>query len=232
MQRVLAVPPVVGVNLPTFVERPRGMRGAARSCPVVGVNLPTFVERHGMSRKGLPAKQLSSGLTSRPSLSAKPPAPPRMEQGPVVGVNLPTFVERPTLCRAARTRSPVVGVNLPTFVERAVAVSVRWRQIVLSSGLTSRPSLSDPPRRIPRRPGAAVVGVNLPTFVERRPTRDVSQKDKAAVVGVNLPTFVERARRARTAKGSRSVVGVNLPTFVEREIAGAPASPCCRCRRG
>ena len=61
---------VVGVNLPTFVERGgRHARAPRDVAAVVGVNLPTFVER--------------------PTLSS-PSAP----TATVVGVNLPTFVER------------------------------------------------------------------------------------------------------------------------------------------
>ena len=61
---------------------------------------------------------VSSGLTSRPSLSVEAEVVAFHGQPRVVGINLPTFVERPQY--ATRTR---------------------WTAIV-SSGLTSRPSLS------------------------------------------------------------------------------------------
>ena len=44
---------------------------------VVGVNLPTFVERATTATGKAAAATLSSGLTSRPSLSAHTPGPER-----------------------------------------------------------------------------------------------------------------------------------------------------------
>ena len=108
---------VVGVNLPTFVERVANFSPATVCVPVVGVNLPTFVERRRLG-------------TWSPRTAT------------VVGVNLPTFVERPTRCSSTNARRPVVGVNLPTFVERRLPAWPPCRPARLSSGLTSRPSLS------------------------------------------------------------------------------------------
>ena len=161
-------PAVVGVNLPTFVERSPARACAGAPTSVVGVNLPTFVERVALLSSQLFAFRLSSGLTSRPSLSVRHGRRFRWD-----GVHLSSgLTSRPSLS-ALRTR--------------------RCRRIRdLSSGLTSRPSLSAaaPDHRAERR--AAVVGVNLPTFVERGRSRARRAATRPAVVGVNLPTFVER----------------------------------------
>ena len=199
--------PVVGVNLPTFVERLKARERASRCGPVVGVNLPTFVERANPCGLASTARTLSSGLTSRPSLSVRLASNVGLANGPVVGVNLPTFVERARRRVRPRLGSPVVGVNLPTFVERNAACRVRCAPRRLSSGLTSRPSLS------------AVWWWHVSIVV-------------GPVVGVNLPTFVERTDPEATAGQGRSVVGVNLPTFVERTSSAAVAASAATCRRG
>ena len=90
-----------------------------------------------------------------------------------------------------------------------------WADAVLSSGLTSRPSLSGKRLLVEDYLALAVVGVNLPTFVERSTCRAPSGKP-SPVVGVNLPTFVERNDAVCWRVLAVSVVGVNLPTFVER----------------
>ena len=111
---------------------------------VVGINLPTFVER----RLGLSCsprrRRVSSGLTSRPSLSGRTGCPRRIGAVRVVGINLPTFVERSNPAARTPTASRgVVGINLPTFVERPASSAGGRRSTPVSSGLTSRPSLSD-----------------------------------------------------------------------------------------
>ena len=112
---------------------------------------------------------MSSGLTSRPSLSAPVAEQGRQHEVRVVGVNLPTFVERLPPAQGGRRVQGVVGVNLPTFVERRLASTTRFALAsAVSSGLTSRPSLSAlMPRCVAARHAGGVVGVNLPTFVER-----------------------------------------------------------------
>ena len=85
---------------------------------VVGINLPTFVERRCALSRALCRPRVSSGLTSRPSLSEHNERRPQIDRQGVVGINLPTFVERPSAREADRTTTRVVGINLPTFVER------------------------------------------------------------------------------------------------------------------
>ena len=115
---------VVGVNLPTFVERAWcGRRWASTIAGVVGVNLPTFVERRRSIPRIPTAARVSSGLTSRPSLSGWSWRFSGRQLSSVVGVNLPTFVERVSRSRCSIRARRVVGVNLPTFVERLGA----WR---------------------------------------------------------------------------------------------------------
>ena len=89
-----------------------------RAVRVVGINLPTFVERGCPSSALMPLPCVSSGLTSRPSLSAA--------RG----------------CSSRRLVPRVVGINLPTFVERSTSPTWTATSKWVSSGLTSRPSLS------------------------------------------------------------------------------------------
>ena len=183
---------VVGVNLPTFVERAAPpLRRVPRPPPVVGVNLPTFVERHNHAFHANRPMPLSSGLTSRPSLSADLLRRVERRAASVVGVNLPTFVERRRRAQPQGAMGPVVGVNLPTFVERACCPLAPADTARLSSGLTSRPSLSG------RVGGRAGGGGALSSGLTSRPSLSVDQDDEGRqaavpVVGVNLPTFVER----------------------------------------
>ena len=133
---------VVGVNLPTFVERANPAKPPASSPSVVGVNLPTFVERSWPPSRGCRCGGVSSGLTSRPSLSGAAAVRVGAHSRRVVGVNLPTFVERPSAPPRPPRNSRVVGVNLPTFVERRPPSRCGTGPATVSSGLTSRPSLS------------------------------------------------------------------------------------------
>ena len=114
---------------------------------------------------------LSSGLTSRPSLSGCP-----IDENGNRALLSSGLTSRPSL---------------------SVAQLLDAQPLVddLSSGLTSRPSLSDVVVRAGRVGVAAVVGVNLPTFVERLDFGRIADGG-AAVVGVNLPTFVERSQPA------------------------------------
>ena len=232
---------VVGINLPTFVERTQRRIVLKNIRGVVGINLPTFVERRGCRRSGGARRTVSSGLTSRPSLSVACSRGRERRRAGVVGINLPTFVERGTPRAAKRCPPGVVGINLPTFVERrgtscaptrapACVVGINLPTFVerstarrrgpsagrVSSGLTSRPSLSGVCGELCLCGAMCVVGINLPTFVERGTPR-AAKRCPPGVVGINLPTFVERSStcNARSWEAPR-VVGINLPTFVER----------------
>ena len=170
-------------------------------------------------RRGNHARPLhvSSGLTSRPSLSGGPRLLLRLRLARVVGINLPTFVERRRWWRRCRLRERVVGINLPTFVERSTCSRRASPASPVSSGLTSRPSLSVAIRGAGVHPHPGVVGINLPTFVERRWSWRTSRTRRPGVVGINLPTFVERACPSSGPPAAPTgVVGINLPTFVER----------------
>ena len=133
---------------------------------VVGINLPTFVERR---------RAKSSGRAS-----------PR-----VVGINLPTFVERLRRSAPPRSRPSVVGINLPTFVERSYVVRCKQAIEKVSSGLTSRPSLSG--------------GRHMEGGAPERVSSGLTSR----------PSLSEEASAGRH-ENSRGVVGINLPTFVER----------------
>ena len=155
---------------------------------------------------------VSSGLTSRPSLSGEPVSRLAHRRGGVVGINLPTFVER--LSAWSRRSAPcacVVGINLPTFVERRWYWTPAPRAARVSSGLTSRPSLSGV-RLVRFQSGLGQVSSGLTS----RPSLSVVAprgqfEAVAGVVGINLPTFVERwwtrrcgSRTARVSSGLTS----------------------------
>ena len=72
---------------------------AAGATSVVGINLPTFVERDTSDTRDVSCLHVSSGLTSRPSLSVPGHPLGDKEFSRVVGINLPTFVERHKACR-------------------------------------------------------------------------------------------------------------------------------------
>ena len=155
---------------------------------VVGINLPTFVERPTTTTRARRGRRVSSGLTSRPSLSGQSQVDQarqearvvtsrpslsgrfRFRGGPrtrrVVGINLPTFVERRSApARPPRWASVSSGLNLPTFVERkSTAARTRGTRRV-SSGLTSRPSLSGAGRR-----GAARFKLRVSSGLTSRPS--------------------------------------------------------------
>ena len=164
---------VVGINLPTFVERTQRRIVLKNIRGVVGINLPTFVERRGCRRSGGARRTVSSGLTSRPSLSVACSRGRERRRAGVVGINLPTFVERGTPRAAKRCPPGVVGINLPTFVERSSTCNARsW----------------EAPR---------VVGINLPTFVERPARRRVPAVRRGVSSGLtSRPSLSDRAHMA------------------------------------
>ena len=170
---------VVGINLPTFVER-RSTRTASPSSPggVVGINLPTFVERSASPTTADASRWVSSGLTSRPSLSGSGPAPAPARHRVSSGLT-----SRPSLSVSPSRRPWRLGRRVSSGLTSRPSLSVQPHDRVpvvekpVSSGLTSRPSLS----------GYRVVG-----FGHRR----------SRVVGINLPTFVERNYVAPSAFAS------------------------------
>ena len=112
------IPSVVGINLPTFVERTTRSTSLFKCVAgVVGINLPTFVERHQSWMRATRGRSVSSGLTSRPSLSASPAC---------------------GSCRAARVSSGLT--SRPSLSGHPPNHQAQQRRV--SSGLTSRPSLS------------------------------------------------------------------------------------------
>ena len=134
---------VVGINLPTFVERPSSPAPRPGPRRVVGINLPTFVERLRTRGAARPDRCVSSGLTSRPSLSGRR----QVRDERAVHVVSSGLTSRPSLsgCNGRRHGQPrpgVVGINLPTFVERRSPTFCARSGCQVSSGLTSRPSLS------------------------------------------------------------------------------------------
>ena len=200
-------PSVVGINLPTFVERPPPPAGTQPRSSVVGINLPTFVERAAACGRG----------TAR--------------AWGVVGINLPTFVERTPPQRPQQSPPRVVGINLPTFVERRQTREDSSRVWRVSSGLTSRPSLSVGRALDAAKPGPSVVGINLPTFVERALAPWPHPSDPC-VVGINLPTFVERVNRATRTRLHRCVSSglTSRPSLSGIRTLASPlrAAPCRR----
>ena len=135
---------VVGINLPTFVERaptPRPSPSPRR----VSSGLTSRPSLSGPARAALRVRlrRVSSGLTSRPSLSAAPCSWVFPHQNQVSsGLTSRPSLSEPTLAGAPASKCRVVGINLPTFVERPRARNFRPSSATVSSGLTSRPSLS------------------------------------------------------------------------------------------
>ena len=189
---------------------------------VVGINLPTFVERLDARRGPRSRWPVSSGLTSRPSLSGRQPAGQGRCRPRVVGINLPTFVERHSGDVTVDDVMRVVGINLPTFVERRRAAGSRCRPARVSSGLSSRPSLSAPPRLRPgARRQAVSSGLTSRPSLSAAPAHPKPPLRRAVSSGLTSRPSLSVARHRTAADGRNGVVGINLPTFVERMNAKA-----------
>ena len=114
-------------------------------------------------------------------------------------------------------------------VERGGGFQLRFLRV--SSGLTSRPSLSV------EREGGFQLRFLVSSGLTSRPSLSallgiLAERRRPRVVGVNLPTFVERWSQPWQWSPASCVVGVNLPTFVERSQRGSSRLPTTRCRRG
>ena len=111
---------------------------------------------------------MSSGLTSRPSLSVV------REDGKSDGKAVSSgLTSRPSLSDGARGRRTVPGPGVVGLTSRP-SLSVVQRPLdgaaeLVSSGLSSRPSLSGSRPRVTGRGADLCRRVKLPTFVERVP---------------------------------------------------------------